>query len=596
MSHILVTRPAGQAETLVRLLEEGGHEVSHCPAIVIEPVEPDAATRQRLMDLDQYDLVFVASPNAARRGMELLADYWPQWPVGLQWVAVGEATAGVLREAGLSPEVATGGRNSEAVLELPAVQSLTGGRVLVLRGEGGRELLTRTLEDRGVTVEHAELYRREPNPDFRWPARPVDAVLVTSVESWQCLRDSTEQLPGNPLVVAGSERIARRVREDGQTPVAASASPRDRDMVDCLREALAAKRDEPMTEERHEERAGETENPPASDHGAPAPPPAQPRIMGPVSMVILIMLLVGGGWLAWFWLEHYQAEYQALEADISELREELEQRDEEQGVRHEEQDERLASVEYELALQEQRIAEMRERDRADWWLSEAEALAALAGQRLVLTSDASAALRLLAAADRVLARLDDAEVSEVRSVLAREMERLRQADEVDIRGTVLEVGALGQRVEHLTRRAMATPRTAPERDPETKEVDTETTGWKRALQRLPITIRRHEERAPLPLEAQQASQLQLLLEASLQEARLALLQGHVDGYRAALARARKVSAEWFDESDASVGAFIERLEELEQRQVQRAVPEIGEGVEAIRELRRQRERDEENEE
>ena len=56
------------------------------------------------------------------------------------------------------------GDDSEALLELPALREAIARpdpRVLIMRGEGGRELLAERLRELGASVEYLELYRRE---------------------------------------------------------------------------------------------------------------------------------------------------------------------------------------------------------------------------------------------------------------------------------------------------------------------------------------------------------------------------------------------------------------------------------------------------
>jgi len=86
--------------------------------------------------------------------------------------------------------------DSEALLALPELQQMTGRRVVIFRGEGGRELLAQTLRARGATVEYAECYRRlPPSGDVaeligRWARGEIDAAIVTSNEALQNLYDA----------------------------------------------------------------------------------------------------------------------------------------------------------------------------------------------------------------------------------------------------------------------------------------------------------------------------------------------------------------------------------------------------------------------
>lgn len=237
---VLVTRPAGQEAPVMALLAGAGFTPLHQSTLCIEPREPDARERGMLMNLDQYHAVFLVSTNAVRLAVEALSDYWPQWPIGVHWIAVGEATARALTDAGLPAEAPQSGFNTEAVLALPALQSLDEKQVLVLRGEGGRPLFAETLAARGARVDQVALYRRVCNPAFAWPAPPVEAVLVTSVESWHCLQQ--HRPPQQTLLVAGSARIGAAIRAAGYGNLTVAASPHDEDMVACLTQHLMKNR------------------------------------------------------------------------------------------------------------------------------------------------------------------------------------------------------------------------------------------------------------------------------------------------------------------------------------------------------------------
>ena len=224
--HVLVTRPDGQQQTLVRSLTEAGFIVSHQSALCIEPLEITAAGRNLLFNLDQYHAVFFVSTNAARLALQALDALWPQWPVGVHWLAVGPATAEVLSAAGMAAELPRTGFDSEALLELDCLRDLPGKRVLICRGEGGRELVAETLQRRGAEVDVLPLYQRVCNSRFAWPEQPVDAVLVTSLQGWQCIAG---HVPPACRVVVASERIAETIA--GTHPVTVAASARDPDML-----------------------------------------------------------------------------------------------------------------------------------------------------------------------------------------------------------------------------------------------------------------------------------------------------------------------------------------------------------------------------
>lgn len=201
---VLNTRPAHQAAGLSAALTEAGAEVAELPLIAIVPRPLPAEDERLLLDLDRYDGVFFVSANAARLGLDAVANAWPQWPWRLPAYAVGASTATVLAAAGLDvrvPEQA----DSEGLLALPSLQAVAGQRFLLLRGEDGRELLPATLRARGARVDVIALYRRElpPEAPARWRALRADGlpddVVLTSPDALR-----------HWLAVAGAEAVAPR--------------------------------------------------------------------------------------------------------------------------------------------------------------------------------------------------------------------------------------------------------------------------------------------------------------------------------------------------------------------------------------------------
>lgn len=231
-SHVLVTRPQGQQQALVNALKQSGYDVSHMPALEISATTLSAAERQLLLNIDHYHAVIFISRNAAEFALRALEQLWPQWPVGVLWLAVGEATASELRAAGLTPQAPQQGFNSEALLAMPCLQTaaLAQQKVLLLRGEGGRELLAPTLRERAAQLDELVLYQRHCPASVNWPDKHVDVLMVTSQQSWQCMAAS---VPKGCRIIAGSERIATLIRAEG-FDVHAASSPHDEDMLVAL--------------------------------------------------------------------------------------------------------------------------------------------------------------------------------------------------------------------------------------------------------------------------------------------------------------------------------------------------------------------------
>ncbi|HLR17081.1 MAG TPA: uroporphyrinogen-III synthase [Alcanivoracaceae bacterium] len=230
-----MTRPEGQQKALVEKLHAAGFEPVVQSSLVIEPLPLTPEDEHKLININEYQVVFFVSTNAVRFALTVLDAYWPQWPVGVNWLAVGDATAKALKQAGFQPQWPASGFNSEAALAMPDLQQMEHQKVLILRGETGRELFTDTLRERGATVERVPLYRRRCNPLLTWPEPAPDAVMVTSVESWHCIQQCGTDALHHSLIIAGSERIGEAIKTMGYQHVAVAESPHDEDMVACLK-------------------------------------------------------------------------------------------------------------------------------------------------------------------------------------------------------------------------------------------------------------------------------------------------------------------------------------------------------------------------
>lgn len=220
---IVTTRPAGQATSLLGALQALGAEAINFPVIDILPADPEPL---RQLDLTRFALAFFVSPNAVEQACAIRPQ--SDWPSSLQVSTVGPGSARVLREQGWSQVIAPeNGFDSEAVLALPefSADSLAGRQVLLVRGEGGRELLADTLRARGAVLEQVSVYRRacarlDPAPLFRrFRAGELDALVFSASEglrfflqiAGECAQELLQALP----CVAPHPRIAEALREAG---------------------------------------------------------------------------------------------------------------------------------------------------------------------------------------------------------------------------------------------------------------------------------------------------------------------------------------------------------------------------------------------
>jgi uroporphyrinogen-III synthase len=248
---IVVTRPAHQAQAFARLVTGAGGRAILFPAIEICDIEDPGPFVQLVDRLDEFDLAVFVSPNAVERAMSLISAR-RKLPRRLQVATVGGGSVRALERFGVTGILAPQGRSdSEALAELPALAAVSGRRVVIFRGAGGREALAETLRARGATVEYAECYRRV-RPEFdaaplleAWARKGVDAVTVTSSEGLRNFADmigpaGRERLPATPLFVP-HPRIAEAAHELGVRKVIVTG-PGDDGMLTGLTAYFAAAR------------------------------------------------------------------------------------------------------------------------------------------------------------------------------------------------------------------------------------------------------------------------------------------------------------------------------------------------------------------
>ncbi|MDR3087702.1 MAG: uroporphyrinogen-III synthase [Azoarcus sp.] len=231
---IAITRPEAQAGTICHAIEAAGGVAFRFPLLEIVPVTDPAVFAPVAARLDEFDLAFFVSPNAVEHGLAGLRQMRP-WPPGPRVATVGLGSARALAAQGFEGIVAPqDGFDSEAVLALPefAPEVIRGRAVLIVRGDGGRELIGETLAARGARVEFLSCYHRrcpetDPAPLLALAARGgLDALSLTSSEGVDYLARrlgpaGLAQLAETP-VFAPHPRIAARCRFHGLKRIVAT--------------------------------------------------------------------------------------------------------------------------------------------------------------------------------------------------------------------------------------------------------------------------------------------------------------------------------------------------------------------------------------
>ena len=161
---VVITRPRAQAEALAPRISALGLRPVVFPLLDVAPLDDTSVLQATLRDLSRYAMVVFVSPNAIDAAFRHIG----QWPAAVAIGIVGEGSRAALARHGvdasnarivapLDPEK-TDSEGLFAALDQPA---LRGRRVLIVRGQAGRDFLSDALRRIAVEVEHVSAYRRE---------------------------------------------------------------------------------------------------------------------------------------------------------------------------------------------------------------------------------------------------------------------------------------------------------------------------------------------------------------------------------------------------------------------------------------------------
>ena len=231
MLHVLNTRPAERANGLNQALQQAGYQVSQLPLLELV-AEPFEAIQPQLSEIWQVAVVVVVSPAAAQlglAGLKQLAILPSQ--LSCQWVAVGQGTAAVLAQAGITAQVPAL-ETSEGMLALDIFQqaqhstascaitsdSAATGPIMFWRGHGGRQFMLKQLASQQQVIS-LNLYDRQLPKSSKAQYQqllnqpPPQVLVITSGMSWQHWLELGQQFGTMtpPYILVLGQRIYQKI-------------------------------------------------------------------------------------------------------------------------------------------------------------------------------------------------------------------------------------------------------------------------------------------------------------------------------------------------------------------------------------------------
>ena len=183
---VVITRPYRQAVDFADRLVAAGRAAIVFPLLDIAPLQDTTRLRETLERLSEFSLVAFVSPNAIDATFAHVA----KWPPDVPLAVMGEGSRQALARHGITTDhyhiTSPKDRrrtDSQTLLEALDLERLRCGKVLILRGETGRELLGDALRAVGAQVEQVAAYRR--TAVVLTPKRSAElATLLDSDNNW----------------------------------------------------------------------------------------------------------------------------------------------------------------------------------------------------------------------------------------------------------------------------------------------------------------------------------------------------------------------------------------------------------------------------
>lgn len=223
---VLITRPDERGKQLTDWLNQSGIVALHLPLFRLEGGSQLGDLPTALTQLKEQDYVFLVSRNAVDFSHKTLTETGFCWPENLHYFTVGHSTAQYFSaQSGRTAHYPITTETSEGLLQLPQMHALENKRILILRGNRGRDFFAQQALLRGAEVRLLETYQRVPiaynNEEQTSICKRagIDTLVATSLEILYALVNfvptADQDWLKNCCLITVSQRIAEVARPLG---------------------------------------------------------------------------------------------------------------------------------------------------------------------------------------------------------------------------------------------------------------------------------------------------------------------------------------------------------------------------------------------
>lgn len=174
---VFVTHPQPRADAVCARLRRAGLDAHALPAFGLQPLAGPALA-EAAARLSAYDMAIMVSPTAVTMLTDALGGR--SWPAGTVAAVVGRGSRDALSGSGAQPAqvlMPAGSADADALMAEPALQDLAGRKILLVRGQTGRDDVAVELSARGARVDELRAYARTDAP---WPEAAAAALAAAA--------------------------------------------------------------------------------------------------------------------------------------------------------------------------------------------------------------------------------------------------------------------------------------------------------------------------------------------------------------------------------------------------------------------------------
>ncbi len=594
MTHILITRPEGKGAALAQQLEQAGYQASLFPVLKITHLTPSSTELSPLLNADK--IIFISQD-----AVSALSQLKPDINTKAQFYAVGQQTADIIYEQFGVRAAVPKQYDSEGLLALKSLAEVDGSNIVLVKGQGGRPELAKTLKERGAFLNNCIVYKREPTESItpnwtdHWKSQNVHGIVITSNAAVDAIFKSLtahqlQWLQQCRFYVA-SERIAAylKLQQVSSANIHIAAGASDNAMFTCINQqgSNMSEQSKPVTAEKA--------TPTIANKASAKSPKQEPaaakntanknkqKVSKVAVLALLISLIVASGVGYEFYQKLNAGKAQNLAAnELSEQNKSLAQ--ELQALKSAQSNLQQALFNSEkkvaAALSESATQNRQELKAA---LQKAQQQGSSLNPQEVTSLQRMAEFKLWAEKDyqgtsAVLKRLDallseHPGTVEVRQAIMQDIQTLDSLKPIATEAIYLQLNSVLTSVDNLAFNAVNLPEEAAAIDENALSDDVSdwqqnlSNSWNKIVDSF-ITIRQHEGVSIEPLLTDQERHLiNQRIKLNITQAQDALMSKQASIFFSALSEAKRLVGEYFKQDDDTTKTVLKALSKLEKEQL-----------------------------